>query len=126
MDKKEHIKGKVVEEEQETQQDEKNEFEDVVGQALSINIVTSRESLEDDSWECRAVAQFAVSIDGEFWAQSEFPVKAIDKSAKNAISTVMMAVSNHVNDDNVYDKLISDLRDHETKLESEEEEETQE
>lgn len=99
MDKNKHIKGKVSTQEQ----NEKGlvGIDNIAGFAVQVTTVTIDEG---NSWECNATAIFSATRDKETWVERSFPVKTFDTNPENALATVMLAISNKIDDPEFFEE----------------------
>jgi hypothetical protein len=91
MDKDE----RVTEKELEKMLEKGFDFDDVVGQRISFNVLGMAN--ENGRWDIKADATFALSKNGTDWATSEIPVSTTDDDYDSALATVMLGVVNALN-----------------------------
>jgi hypothetical protein len=101
MDKEKYIMAKDKEKAKEVEKllDEGFDFEDVVGQHMTISITGIIN--ENGLWTIEAEGKYAMSLDGVDWVGSEVPVSTADESYEAALASSMMAIAGALNDENV-------------------------
>jgi hypothetical protein len=106
MDKDE----RVTEEELEKMLEKGFDFDDVVGQRISFNVLGMVN--ENGRWDIKADATFALSKNGADWATSEIPVSTSDDDYDSALATVMLGVVNALNNPMMLARMRKSLDSH--------------